>query len=124
MNNDSHRDPIHERINLSRRNSRRNLNRTQIQEQPPNPRTTDPREEELEDLRARLRTYESRAQNNNIRSNHSSKNEQPAQRETGQNPNELTEMRTYLAGVMDAIRGFESKLAAQQDTPPTLSDRS
>ena len=80
----------------------------------------------MEDLRARLRTYEdqNRAQTNHNVSDWSSKNEKVAQRETGQNPNELSEMRTYLAGVMDAIRGFENKLANQQNTEPTPSDRS
>ena len=80
----------------------------------------------MEDLRARLRTYEdqNRAPTNNNFSDRSSKNEKVAQRETGQNPNELSEMRTYLAGVMDAIRGFENKLATQQDSAPTPSDRS
>ena len=121
---DSRREPIHERI--SRRNSRNNFARTQTQEQPPNPLVNDPREAELENLRARLRTYEDQNRTltnpNNIPIQ-SSKNEKGAQRETGQNPNELSEMRTYLAGVMDAIRGFESKLATQQDTEPTPSDR-
>ena len=78
----------------------------------------------MEDLRARLRTYEDQNRSPTNASDRSSKNEKGAQRETGQNPNELSEMRTYLAGVMDAIRGFENKLANQQNTEPTPSDRS
>ena len=80
----------------------------------------------MEDLRAKLRAYEdqNRGQSSNNEASHSSKNVIPAQRETGQNPNELTEMRTYLAEVMAVVKGFDNRLSIQQNTPPTPSDRS
>ena len=54
------------------------------------------------------------------------KNGPTAQGETGPNPNnsEITNMRNYLAEVMAAISGFESRLSAQQEQPRTPSDRS
>ena len=120
-------EPIHERISLSRRNSRRNISGTRGRDRPPNTRSVDPREAELEDLRSKLRTYEAQngSQPSNSQANQSPKNVTPAQRETGQNPNnEIAGMRNYLAEVMAAIRGFDSRLSTQQEQQPTPSDRS
>ena len=86
--------PIHEKISLSRRTSRRNVNE-------------------------RYENQENQAQQ-------TPKNGPTAQGETGPNPNnsEITNMRNYLAEVMAAISGFESRLSAQQEQPRTPSDRS
>ena len=94
----------------------------------------DPREAELNELRAKLRTYEAQnggqsgsgQTNNNPTNAGNPKNGPMAQRETGPNPinSEITNMRNYLAEVMAAISGFESRLSAQQEQPPTPSDRS
>ena len=92
------------------------------------PQTTmDPREAELNELRSKLRTYEAQngGQTGNGQTNNTPKNVAPAQRETGQNPNtEIADMRNYLAEVMAAIRGFDSKLSTQQEQQVTPSDRS
>ena len=119
---DSRREPIHERINLSRRNSRKNVNLAQRRDEP---RQADPREEELESLRSKVRFYE--AQTNQTSTSTPSqppKNVEPARRETGQNQNELSSFRNYLAGVMDAIKEFDNRLSNQQGQPPIPSDRS
>jgi hypothetical protein len=81
----------------------------------------------MEELRAKLRTYEAqnRGQTDIDISNNASKNETPAQRETGQNPSsEMQDMRNYLAEVMAVIKGYDNKLSTQQGRQPTPSDRS
>ena len=90
-------------------------------------RSVDPREAELEELRSKLRTYEAQngGQASNNQANQSPKNATPAQRETGQNPNnEIAGMRNYLAKIMGVIRGFDSRLSTQQEQQLTPSDRS
>ena len=109
-------EPIHERI--SRRNSRKNIHRAQPRNQP----TRQADLEELEMLRSKVRTYEAQTTNNNP--TQPPKNGEPARREAGQNQNELSEMRNYLAGVMSVIRGFDNKLSSQLEQPPTPSDSS
>ena len=121
-NYDNRREPIHERINLSRRNSRKNVNLAQRRDEP---RQADPREEELESLRSKVRFYEAQTNqtSTSIPSQHP-KNAEPARGETGQNQNELSSFRNYLAGVMDAIKEFDNRLSNQQGQPPIHSDRS
>ena len=123
-NYNSDSEPIHEKISLIRRNSRRSIRGQRDQpptRQPANPRQAD--QEELEMLRSKVRSYESQTNQTSDTTPQPPKNEGPARRETGQK-NELSEMRSYLAGVMNVIKEFDNKLSSQHEQPPIPSDRS
>ena len=75
-------------------------------------------------LRSKVRSYEAQtSQTTNNNPTQPPKNGGPARRESGQK-NELSEMRSYLAGVMNVIKEFDNKLSNQHEQPPTPSDRS
>ena len=135
----NNRENMHEKIALSRRNSRKNVSRNQgrEQQQPPNPQ--DPREAEMEELRSKLRAYEAQNNNesnqpsrnlvpyearNNNESNQSPKNLIPAQGDMGRNHDELSQMKNYLAEVMAVIKGYDNRLSTQLGLQETPSDRS
>ena len=119
-----HEAPLHERLALSRRNSNRNVNTTQEVRG----RTMDDREQEIMDLKNRLRSLENKPEQvigHHVNQTTPSKNEQPAQRdETGQNTCDIQQMKDYLVGVMAAINEFDKKLTTQLELSPTRSDRS
>ena len=103
------------------------MNRVQDQNQPTEPWAVDPREEEIKELKTKLRSYEKSAirnHDNNGNDIEPSKNEKTAQRETGQSITEISEMKNYLAGVMSAISAFDAKLSNQLGQPQTHTDRS
>ena len=88
----------------------------------------DPREEEIKELRRKIRTLETepnQAMNENATNQtKASKNGEPTQRETGQNIEEMHKMKDFLVGVMSAINAFEKKLTTQIGLEQTRSDRS
>ena len=132
-NNHNNQDtPLHERIALSRRNSRRNIGSNRNQE---NGRSRNEdggsvgnKEQEIAELRNRLQALENQPEQ--VISHHvpnqetNSKNEREAQRETGQNATDINEMKQYLVGVLAAISDFDKRLTMQLNTGPTPSDRS
>ena len=147
--NDVH--PLHERIALSRRNSRRNIGQNGNQGNQGNrPRNEDngngdngnqghgrPRNDvgnasdkdrEIADLRSRLRTLEQN-QPERVLLHHvpntetSQKNDNGAQREKGQNTTDITEMKKFLVGVLETISAFDRRLTTQLNTSPTPSDK-
>ena len=88
---------------------------------------TDPRDEEIKELRNRLNSLETSSNktstdNSNERSQ-AQKNSQPTQRETGLNIEDPIEMKNFLADVMSAISAFDSKLTSQIGQSQTRSDR-
>ena len=102
------------------------MNRVQDQNQPTEPWAVDPREEEIKELKTKLRSYEKstiRNHDNNGNNIQPSKNEKMAQRETGQSITEISEMKNYLAGVMSAISAFDTKLSNQLGQSQTHTDR-
>ena len=123
-----HEAPIHERLALSRRNSRQNVNTNRNQTQEPRGRTEDDKEREIRELKNRLHSLENKPEQvigHHVNQNTLSKNEQPAQRdETGQNTSDIHEMKQFLVGVMAAINEFDRKLTTQLDLSPTRPDRS
>ena len=147
--NDVH--PLHERIALSRRNSRRNIGQNGNQGNQGNrPRNEDngngdngnqghgrPRNDvgnasdkdrEIADLRSRLRTLEQN-QPERVLLHHvpntetNQKNDNGAQREKGQNTTDITEMKKFLVGVLETISAFDRRLTTQLNTSPTPSDK-
>ena len=110
--------PLHERVSLHRRNSRRNVTRS------------GGRDQEIEELRKRLQQLENDPPEqvlNHIVNNDPTrtKNMETAQRkEMGQNISDITEMKTFLAGVMETISAFDKQLTNQLNTGPTRSERS
>ena len=127
--NDTHRDnaPIHERLALSRRNSRRNVYNDGNQNHEPRGRTEDEKEREIRELKNRIQSLENKPEQvigHHINQN-TPKNTQSAQRdETGQNTTDIHEMKNFLVGVMAAINEFDRKLTKQLDLNPIHSDRS
>ena len=119
--------PLHERVSLHRRNSKRNLTTERNDTQPGS------RNEEIEELRRRLNQLEN-GQTEKVLShqviqpesvNRNTKNANPAQRtETGQNKSEIAEMRNFLVGVIQTISEFDKRLTSQLNTDPTRSERS
>ena len=140
--------PLHERIALSRRNSRRNV--TQSENQGSRPRNEDSgntyrgnqryerrnddggnvgdKDREIAELRSQLRTLEQN-QPEQVLSHHipdietGSKNDNVAQREKGQNVTEISDMKKFLVGVLETIRAFDKRLTTQLNTSPTPSDK-
>jgi hypothetical protein len=51
------------------------------------------------------------------------KNMNGAQRATGQNTNDISEMKQFLVGVLETINAFDRRLTTQLDTCPTPSDK-
>ena len=82
----------------------------------------------MKELRNKVRSYEAaKTGNQNENQIQPSKNGMVAQREVGQEMNEIndiTEMKTFLAGVMSAITAFDAKLSKHQEQSQTLMDRS
>ena len=78
-------------------------------------------------MRRKLRSLESEpnqtTNENATYQTRASKNRQPTQRETGQNIEDMNEMKNFLAGVMSAINAFDTKLTTQIGLSQTLSDR-
>ena len=93
-------------------------------------KTKNQAEKEIRELKERLRDLETET----VIGHHAPeapKNLIPVQRdvmnqnEDGTNEiNEISEMHTYLAGVMAAITNFKKKLSTQPGTSPTPMDRS
>ena len=109
--------PLHERVSLHRRNSRRNV-------------TARNDKQEIEDLRRRLHQLEN-SQPEQVINHHiinqdtNAKNLDTAQkREMGQSISDITEMKSFLAGVMQTISEFDKRLTTQLSTDPTRSERS
>ena len=79
-------------------------------------------------MRRKLRSLESKPiqTTSDITTNQTqtSKNAQLTQRETGQNIEDMNEMKNFLAGVMSAISAFDNKLTNQIGLSKTHSDRS
>ena len=79
-------------------------------------------------MRRKLRSLESKTNQttSDITTNQTqtSKNAQPTQRETGQNIEDMNEMKNFLAGVMSAISAFDNKLTNQIGLSKIHSDRS
>ena len=109
--------PLHERVSLHRRNSRRNVTRT------------GGRDQEIEELRKRLQQLErdppEQVLNHIVNEDTRTKNMETAQKKgMGQNITDITEMKTFLAGVMETISAFDKQLTKQLNTGPTRSERS
>ena len=89
--------------------------------------TEDPRDQEIRELTTKLRNMETepeRTINRTTNPSETPKNAQPAQRETGENINEMKKMKNFLVDVMAAINAFDQKLSTQLDTNQTPTDRS
>ena len=147
----SRTEPIHERLALSRRNSRRNIAHTRDQETRKSGSNTD-KDREILELKSRLEAME-RERNGNATgaqrdrngneseteqmgnnsekvTNHyyrdetnSSKNDSGAQRGKGPETNDLREMKSFLREVMLTISDFDKRLTTQINTGPTHSDK-
>ena len=117
--------PLSERISLHRRNSRRNLPHSEKHG------TRGERDNEIEELRRRLKQLESGEKEKVIhhqilQSEIPAKNVNEVQRsEMGQSKiTEISEMKSFLVGVMDTIKEFDKLLTNQLNTDPTRSERS
>ena len=71
-----------------------------------------------------METEPERTANRTTNPNETPKNAQPAQRETGENINEMKKIKNFLVDVMAAINAFDQKLSTQLDTNQILTDRS
>ena len=119
-----------DRLSLSKRRSQRNFNDHDRNEQQPGSsamaRGEEAKDWEIRELNEQIRNLETER----VISHHvqEPKNAHPVQRiVTDQNAseiNEIDEMKTYLAGVMDVIVKFEKQLSTRPGTCPTRVDRS
>ncbi len=115
--------PLHERVSLHQRNSRRNLGNN-------NQKRETNKDQEIEELRNRLQELE-RIQPEQVlyhqtfNQDTNSKNPNEAQKtKTSQNTTELSDMKNFLMGVMQTISDFDKRLTTHLNTSPTHSDRS
>ena len=119
--------PLSERISIHRRNSKRNMNPNEINHQP-----NKTKDQQIEDLRRRLNQLESDDNTTEkvitrqvLEQDNPPKNTQAAQRkEMGKNnPTDITEMKSFLGGVMETIKEFDKRLTNQLNTSPIHSER-
>jgi hypothetical protein len=124
---EENREPLHERLQLNRRSSRRNLA----------PRREDnygetQKDREIRELKNLLEIAEREKETAEQVTNHYSLNNNtpPAKNETraqsGKGPKEanMNEMREFLKDVMRTISAFETQLNSQTDSNAIHSDRS
>ena len=125
------REPLHEQLALTRRNSRRNVGQRNQEDFRHNEPGND-KDREISELKSRLETMErERNQKEQVTSHYSrdtntndnQKNVIGAQCGKGPEETDLKEMKTFLKGVLDTISAFDRRLTAQMDSSPTRSDK-
>ncbi len=138
--NQSHRhEPLHERLALAKRNSRRNVriydaqgeshgnthtnNRDRNRDTRSANEETGDKEREIAALKKRIEGMErGRGQQEQVTNHYSresdehQKNVMEAQSAKGPGENDMTEMKTFIRGVLETISAFDKRLTARMDT--------
>ena len=123
-------EPIHERLALSKRNSRRNIAPTRHREHEATRKTENDKDHEILELKNQLELMERDRNQGEKVTNHyyrddtntNSKNETGAQKGKGPENNDLKEMKSYLKEVLQTINDFDTRLTSQIDSNPNRWD--
>ena len=120
-------EPLHERLSIARRNSRRNIhgsNQHYRERERETGRGIDEKEQEINILRDRIETMErERRQATEPVDPHHQKNVNEAQSMKGPGENDLSGMKAYLTEVLKTISAFDKRLTTQMGSNQTHLDK-